>query len=289
MATSHLNTGRLKWHEIYQDLLFQVLATGNPVSPRGKLIKELMAMSFTIHSCLDTILVSKERDLNYRFMIAEALWIMAGHNDVAPIAKFNSVYAQFSDDGETLAGAYGPKIISQLPHLLRALHNDKDTRQAVITIWERNPKPSKDIPCTLSAQFLIRDNKLHSIWTMRSSDLWLGLPYDVFTFSLIQATLCSQLNWDFETNYDYGSITMQLGSAHIYMEHWEKALAVTNEKDTTSLSFKPPLAWPSKSGIESFLSGNGWDDSFIAHLGHVLQQPTKAKALEVLRAASKSR
>ena len=57
----------------------------------------------------------------------------------------------------------------------------------IINIWRENPRSSKDIPCTLSLQFFLREASdqlwLHTIATMRSNDAWLGVPYDTFNFN----------------------------------------------------------------------------------------------------------
>ena len=50
----------------------------------------------------------------------------------------------------------------------------------------------KDIPCTVSLQFLIRENKLHLFVNMRSNDVFLGLPHDIFCFTMIQEIIANQ-------------------------------------------------------------------------------------------------
>ena len=75
-------------------------------------------------------------------MAAEALWILSGDNKVETIAPYNKNIKQFSDDGIIFQGAYGPRIISQLDYVIESLRKDRESRQAVLTIWNPNPKPS---------------------------------------------------------------------------------------------------------------------------------------------------
>ena len=60
------------------------------------------------------IVLSKARSLGYKFMVAEAFWILSGRNDVEFMDKFSNKIKDFSDDGIFFNGAYGPKIIDQL-------------------------------------------------------------------------------------------------------------------------------------------------------------------------------
>jgi predicted HAD superfamily Cof-like phosphohydrolase len=91
-------------------------------------------------------------------------------------------------------GAYGPKIIDQLDHVVSALVNDPDSRQAGLTIWRENPPKTKDVPCTVAIFASIKNGELNLSVYMRSSDVWLGLPYDVFTFSMLAHLICCRIN-----------------------------------------------------------------------------------------------
>ena len=195
------------------------------IAPRGHGTRERLVESFTIEDLRANIIVSEARNVNHRFMVAEWLWIAFGRNDVETIAQYNARWREFSDDGVTFAGAYGPRVLDQLRYIIDKLREDPHTRQAVMTMWKPSPPPSKDIPCTISLQFLLRDEALHVIATMRSSDAWLGVPYDVFTFSMIANAIAGELR------VAPGSLTMQLGSSHLYDEHLEAACRVLAESE----------------------------------------------------------
>ena len=70
--------------------------------------------------------------------------------------------------------------------------------------------PTKDLPCTISLQYLIREGALHCIVYMRSNDLWLGFPYDVFCFTAFQTKLAMELG------VKLGTYTHIAGSLHLY-------------------------------------------------------------------------
>jgi thymidylate synthase len=129
-------------------------STATESAPRGKHIRELLGVTIALPDLRHNILVHPDRDLNYRFMIAEWFWIMAGRRDVASIVKYNKNYSQFSDDGILLSGAYGPRLAMQWSWLLNKFKEDPDTRQGILSIWTPAPGPSKDIPCTISLAIL---------------------------------------------------------------------------------------------------------------------------------------
>jgi len=168
-----------------------------------------------------------ERKLNYRFMAAEAAWILSGSNRLSSLLPFCKAMATFSDDGTFMRGAYGPKVMDQLGYVVDCLIHDSHTRQAVLAIWRERPGASKDIPCTLTMQFLLRWNQLyhmpslHTIVNMRSSDVWLGLPYDLFTFSMIAMAVIIELRRRAAMALhgialESSTLTIFAGSQHLY-------------------------------------------------------------------------
>jgi len=168
--------------------------------------------------------------------------MLAGKNDVKSVSKYVDGVKRFSDDGKTFYGAYGPKILTQWSYVVDTLLKDQDSRQAVINIWRENPRSSKDIPCTLSLQFFLREASdqlwLHTIATMRSNDVWLGTPYDTFNFSAISFFIACHLN-KLGVECKLGSLNIQAGSRHIYETDFKKLERVfeSTYHDKSEVSF----------------------------------------------------
>lgn len=196
---------------VWSNQIKKLLDVETVVSPRGQATQELrhQTMIFPLDSCIITV---PERKLNYRFMLAEAAWILRGRSDVDYLAQYNPNMMQFSDDGCTLAGAYGPPIHRQMQYVTDKLNADPDSRQAALTIWRPNPSPSKDIPCTIAMIFMVRRNLLNVHVFMRSSDIWLGVPYDIFSFSMVGLHVMNHLKW----NVRPGSLYLTMASSHLY-------------------------------------------------------------------------
>ncbi len=218
-------------------LLRTLLNQGKDAAPRNKNTKELLCHTSTI-DMNNPIMSIKERNVSYNFMFAEAWWILTGRNDVKSIAPYAPSIGRFSDNGKTFRGAYGPKVIQQIDYVVDSLTRDLDSRQAIMTIWERNPRDSKDIPCTLSLQFLLRGDcdTLHCVATMRSSDAWIGFIYDVFTFSCIAACIAAEVKRHTGIDIKLGTLHLTAGSQHLYEENFDKAKAILSQKHTEMIS-----------------------------------------------------
>jgi hypothetical protein len=197
--------------ERWRDLVQGTLDEGARATSRGFACLERLGEKIIIDMQAPVVL-SRERKLGYHFMCAEAAWLLDGDNKVATIAPFSRRIASFSDDGVTFFGAYGPRLLPQLAYVLKTFAEDAGSRQAVATIWRENPPKTKDCPCSLSAQWLIREGRLHCMLNMRSSDIWLGVPYDIFNFSMLSRYLLKKL----PPGLALGDLHLYAGSSHLY-------------------------------------------------------------------------
>jgi thymidylate synthase len=273
------------------DLLRVVMDSGAEVSPRGMKVREILGTCLKVTDLRNNIIVHPARDLNYRFMIAEWLWMLAGRDDVRTVVRYNSQIAKFSDDGVVFQGAYGPRLMGQWDYVAEALRTDMDSRQAVTAIWSPCPPKSKDIPCTLTAQFFIRGGKLHAVWSMRSNDLWLGLPYDFFNFSMLTNGLAALLG------VESGSLQLNTGSSHIYETNFETVKEVLEKQQAGEYVRSPRLLrWPyadliltAVDLIEDTFKDSYFDNPYERGYAEALHLKTKAGALEVLRGMSEAK
>lgn len=192
---------------------------GNDSNPRGLPIREVLGYQ-SVLSMEYPVVTARARKMSYRFMVAEAIWIALGDDTVEGIAEYAPKIAQFSDDGVRFFGAYGPKVSQQLDYVVNSLVKDPNSRQAVLNIWRENPQPTKDYPCTTNVQWLLREGELHCIDTMRSSDLWLGWPYDVFNFTVLSAIIALQLRAKGVEVNRLGTLRLNAGSQHIYEKNF---------------------------------------------------------------------
>jgi thymidylate synthase len=208
-------------NNVWARLLQRILQGGDNSFPRGFKCIEVLQHTVIVNM-VHPVITNQERKLNYRFMAAEAHWILTGDDRVETITPYNSKMKDFSDDGVKFFGAYGPKVMGQLDYVISKLVADPWSRQAGINIWRENPPETKDVPCTVSVFFSIRSGRVNCHVFMRSSDAWLGFPYDVFNFSMLSYLVCARLNHLPRLqvdNLEPGNLYLTMANSHLYQHN----------------------------------------------------------------------
>lgn len=221
--------------------------------------------------------------------LGELLWYLSKDSSLEFIVYYiGSRYKQESEDGATVYGAYGPRFFNasnqfnQIANVIKLLKKKSSTRRAVIQIFDAKDlaKERVEIPCTCTLQFLIRDNRLHLVTYMRSNDAFIGLPHDVFAFTMIQEIMARSISEKVELGHYYHNV----GSLHLYDTNKEKALKYLNEGYQSTKLIMPEMQkedpWPSIKILLSeenrLRSGNNYDlsyrhDTFWKNLASLLR------------------
>lgn len=167
-------------------------------------------------------LCNERRALSPYYAAAEVLWYMSGNDSIDMIKHYAPQYVHFAEADGKAHGAYGRRLIDpidQMSLVIDELTCRQYSRQVVVRLWKETDLETagkkRDVPCTLTWQFLLRDNKLHMVVSMRSNDIWLGMPYDVFAFTCIQQAVAWQIG------ADVGTYTHFVGSLHAYEKNWD--------------------------------------------------------------------
>lgn len=200
----------------------------------GNVVDEIINAVTVIKDPTRCIMKNKIRKMPMRYAIGELLWYLSGNNDLKSIQMFTSAWDRMSDDGETVNSNYGYCLMdkfgfNQIEQALIQLRDNPNSRQVVLHIKEaRNliDNPTKDLNCTVCLQLFIRDEKLYMTTYMRSNDLWMGFPYDVFQFTCLQILMAMQLH------VGVGTYTHVAGSLHLYERDWQKGMK--NEQEAYS-------------------------------------------------------
>jgi len=180
------------------------------------------------HAPINRVSFNPHRDANPFFHFMEAMWMLAGMNELAPMTFYNSGMSQYSDDGMTLRGtAYGRKWRSyfgydQLELVIARISSNPEDRRIVMTMWdpynEWKDPDSKDISCNLQILFSTRlqggQRVLDMTVTNRSNDIIYGcLGSNVFHFSMLQEFVA------FHTDLVVGNYYQFANNLHAYTDN----------------------------------------------------------------------
>ena len=117
----------------------------------------------------------------------------------------------------------------QLQKLIDDIKNNPTSRRLIISSW--NPPLIKDMalpPCHCFMQFYVNDNKLSCQLYQRSADVFLGVPFNIASYSLLTMMIADVCG------LEYGTFVHTLGDAHIYSNHVEQ-INLQLSRDTREL------------------------------------------------------
>jgi thymidylate synthase len=241
----HIEVGTLDdaWEYWFSLLSKQGLSAN---SRDGGVVGEIINATTVIKDPTHCILRSPVRKLPMRYLVGELLWYMSGNPRLDAIRNYTDTWDRMSDNDITVNSNYGERIkyhygFDQYEYVKELLIKDTNSRQAVIHI--KNPSntvehPTKDMNCTVCLQFFIRDNALHMTTYMRSNDLWMGFPNDVFQFT------CIQIRMAMELGVDIGYYTHIAGSLHLYERDYKKSLENMKAEEEMVTVEAPNTSYP---------------------------------------------
>lgn len=225
------------YNEIYEKQIKTIKEEGKKYSPRGMDTLELYPAITIIENPRQRFLSCYGRKINPFFLCAEILWIMSGRGDKEWIKTYCGDLIKYSDElFPDFNGSYGVRLrrwgqdrarnvlrnkilgnslpFDQIEDVIDKLRADQDTRQAVMTLhnpwFDRCEIKTNDRPCNIVSMFKIRDNKLCLHQVLRSNDVVLGLPTNVFQWSFIQELIAAELK------IDVGELIFISDSLHMY-------------------------------------------------------------------------
>lgn len=221
------------WGKAFNALAGMAEKSFKDPSRDGAVVGEICDAVFCVADPTRNIVTSNIRKMPMRYAVGELAWYLSRSNRVKDISRFAQKWADISDDGETNNSAYGWRIFDkfgfdQWEYVKHLLIKDPNSRQAVIHIKDASNQPTKDVPCTVYLQFLLRDGKLNLSVHMRSNDIWMGVPYDMFSFCFLQMLMAMELG------VEIGHYTHYAGSLHMYERDYLTASRSSKEDERTT-------------------------------------------------------
>jgi len=237
----------------------EVVFSGEKRAPRGIKTRELVGMQLIVENPRCRVPRLPVREFSLAYAMGELAWYAAADDSLEFIKYYAPSYGKYSDDQKRLHGAYGPRIFGkpstndcqqpQWDRCVEILKRDPDSRQAVTALYRPDDcgHATKDMPCTLSLQFLIRNDQLNLVVNMRSNDLWFGGVYDIFCFTALQELMANELQVPVGTYYHH------VGSFHLYEKNLEDIQRCLDASDNEILRAPLPYAIRTDDSIPNLL------------------------------------
>jgi thymidylate synthase len=221
----------------YAPLLADVIERGERRAPRGQSTLDARHVTMQLKTPWHSLPIGVGRNVSTEVAALEALQLIAGVSMPELLIAASPRFVDFTEDDGEFWGSYGPRVGPQLHWVVEKLKRDSQTRQAVMTIWDPktdNAVGKKDYPCTVALGFDLASGQLNMHVVMRSSDVWLGIPYDWFQFTQLQFTVARMLN-AFPGTYTHTS-----WSLHLYERNLEAARKVIESAPENPVRVQQP-------------------------------------------------
>ena len=124
------------------------------------------------------------------------------------------VYGKLWRGWETSSVTASAETVDQVARLVEEIKTTPDSRRLILTAWNADTTPQAPLPsCHVLSQFYVADGKLSLQLYQRSGDFFLGVPFNIASYSLLLHMMAAQ------TGYEVGDFVHTIGDTHIYSNH----------------------------------------------------------------------
>lgn len=223
----------------YLDLLQHILDDGYQKGDRtgtGTISIFGYQMRFNLEDGFPLLTTKK---VHLRSIIHELLWLINGDTNIKYLHDNKvSIWDEWADSNGDLGPIYGAQWrnwnnegIDQIADLIESIKNNPNSRRHIVTAWNPSVLPdekSKDFaknvadgkaalpPCHAFFQFYVADNKLSCQLYQRSADVFLGVPFNIASYSLLTMMIAQVCD------LGLGDFVHTFGDVHIYNNHIEQ-------------------------------------------------------------------
>jgi len=168
------------------------------------------------------------KKLHLRSIIHELLWFLSGDTNIKYLKENGvSIWDEWADENGDLGPVYGyqwrswptadGRHIDQISQVIDQLKNNPDSRRIIVSGWNVGELENMALPpCHAFFQFYVADGKLSCQLYQRSADTFLGVPFNIASYSLLVHMLAQQCD------LEVGDFVWTGGDVHIYSNHLEQ-------------------------------------------------------------------
>ena len=204
----------------YLDLLEKVKNSGKPKGDRtgtGTISVFGHQMRFNLEDSFPLLTTKK---IHFKSVAYELLWFLKGDTNINYLKENGvSIWDEWADENGDLGPVYGKQwrkwegknnIHDQVTEVIKQIKDNPDSRRHIVSAWNVADIPSMALaPCHILFQFYVQDGKLSCQLYQRSADIFLGVPFNSASYSLLThmiANIC---------DLKVGEFVHTLGDAHL--------------------------------------------------------------------------
>ena len=216
------------FEEEYSTVIKNCCKKGSKLKGRNGNVRQLTAVQ--IRANLNQgfpIVTGKQIFPNSVFIELE--WMLNGFTNIKWLNdKGVKIWDQWADEKGDLGPVYGHQIlnfagVNQLEQISEEFKNTKNSRRLLVSMWNPTDLDKMALPpCHYAFQFVLENNIADIVVSMRSLDLFIGLPYDMAMYATLLVSFCK------EHNLTPREIIINAANGHIYEEHIGSAAVYAN-------------------------------------------------------------
>ncbi|ASR80339.1 thymidylate synthase [Arthrobacter phage Heisenberger] len=165
------------------------------------------------------------KKVHFPSVVGELLWLLSGSTNVNDLHKYGvSIWDEWADENGNLGPVYGKqwrswdagggKVIDQIHEVVKSIKNDPDSRRHIVSAWNVGDLDDMALaPCHTLFQFYVAEGKLSCHLYQRSADMFLGVPFNIASYSLLTHLIARAVG------LDVGDFIWTGGDVHIYNNH----------------------------------------------------------------------
>ncbi len=212
----------------YQDFLNDILNNGVKKEDRtgtGTVSLFGCQMRFDLQAGFPLLTTKK---IHLRSVIYELLWFLSGETNIKYLTDNKvSIWNEWADADGFLGPVYGKqwtkwetadgRVVNQIEQVVEQIKTNPDSRRLIVSAWNVGEIDQMALPpCHLLFQFYVADGKLSCQLYQRSADAFLGVPFNVASYSLLTQIIAAQCD------LEVGEFVWTGGDCHIYSNHIEQ-------------------------------------------------------------------
>lgn len=212
----------------YEDLLAKIMREGTEKSDRtGTGTRSLFGAQLRYDLSKGFPLITTKR-VHMKSVIGELLWFLSGDSNVHWLQENGvRIWNEWADENGDLGPVYGVqwrrwnagdgREIDQISQVLETLKTNPDSRRMIVSAWNVGDLPKMALePCHAFFQLYVADGRLSLQLYQRSADMFLGVPFNIASYSLLTHMFAQQ------AGLEVGDFVWTGGDCHIYSNHVEQ-------------------------------------------------------------------